>query len=177
MRTNEEIVGDYQRKPTNKVFNELLEQNMGLISKLAFEYSSVGAEREDLEQEATLVMLKIAQVFDPAHECKFATFLTKAIKNRFSTYHKQNPDPVNIVELDCAKNVQVKQRHPGEIIDLMDAIGSLPVWRRNAITKVYFSKGLPSRSDKQIALTTKPLLRQFLEKKPTPYASRSKRPE
>lgn len=172
-RTNEEIVEDYKQRPTNKVFNELLEKNQGLIKNLAFSFSK-GNDQEDWEQEATLVMLKMAQEYRPG-SCKFATLLTTAIKNRFISYLKNQPNPAKFVELPYASNMPAKARKPGQTDDLIYALNKLPKWRRDVVMKVYFSGEKATHSDRQVAYLATGALRRHLDHEPKPVAWSSKR--
>ena len=79
----------FMKKGNASASNLLLENNLGFIRKTANEiYQSMGLtnsglviDRDDLEQEGSLGLLKAAELFDAEKGMKFLTYAAPAIRN------------------------------------------------------------------------------------------------
>ncbi len=171
--TNEELVAEFKRTKSNRIFEELLNQNIGTIKKLSIE--NFQSDYEDWEQEAKIATLKAANDFDPMRGVKFITLMTKYIKTQFLSFRHKYRNDFRNVPLEEAKDVQDKAVEAGQSRDLHSAINQLSSWKKRAVVKVYFSQERHSPSEKQQAWTALPTLRRHLDFQSKTASYQSKR--
>lgn len=83
-QTNERLVARYQ-SGDRAALALLYQQNLNFLWKMAIRYASP-QDREDAVQEGALVLLRCADVFDPARGHKFITLLWPAVCNRLTQW-------------------------------------------------------------------------------------------
>lgn len=86
--TNQDInnlIVKYQETNNEKIFEILLKQYEGMIYNIIHKYKkSLMNSQEDLYQISSITLLKALETFDVNKECKFSTYLSKAITNEIN---------------------------------------------------------------------------------------------
>lgn len=160
--TNEELVLEYQRTKSGRVFQKLMDKNLGAIIKMARSFSQGRDDYEDFVQEGWIAFERAAQKFTSDKKSKFITFATWAMKNQMIGYWKKTKPKFVTFSLDSVDEPQYHDKVSGRFLDLEYALGEIPAFQRRAVTKVYFSQESVNRSDRTMArmgrLSLKPLL-------------------
>lgn len=91
LHTNEELVQMYKESRDERVLQELMEQNKGLLNILVGSYvtSIPNAEREDLISESYIPMLKAIEDFDSSLGLSFTTLLKAYVKQHLNRLYNE----------------------------------------------------------------------------------------
>lgn len=89
--SNEKLVELIQTDPAHKkqYYNELYENNKGLLYKIAKKYSGYEL-MDDLLQECYIALAKAAELYTPDHDAKFSTYLVKITNGHLCRYLNSN---------------------------------------------------------------------------------------
>ena len=85
MKSNEELVIEYQKTGSRAALEQLYLQNSGLIEKIIRRYSGV-EELDDLRQESYFGLVKAAELWKPERESVFTTYAVYWIRAAISRY-------------------------------------------------------------------------------------------
>ncbi len=70
----------FKEKGDNQAFNELVENNMWIVKRVAFKFANRGVELEDLIQEGCIALLVSAKKFNYKRGCRLSTYAVIWIK-------------------------------------------------------------------------------------------------
>ena len=124
--TNEELVGLFQSEGNEVAFEELYENNQGLIFEVIKKFKGVKViNNEDVTSDCNLAFSRAAQTFDTSKNCKFSTYcysvmvkeVLKSINS--ATRVKRNPSKYKFTSL----NEKVK-KEGSYLIEILDASDS-----------------------------------------------------
>jgi len=122
-----------------RLFDRLLEENGGALSRLAASYTNSAADRDDLTQEIALAIWRALPHF--RGECSERTFTFRIAHNRAVTYLTQRcaqraevVDAVNVADASPGPEAGLVREQQGARLRL--AIRSLPLLYRQVVTLV-----------------------------------------
>lgn len=107
------IFSNYQKNHDQRLKNMIILKNLGLIRKFSAQYTNMGVDIEDLQQEAVFGLMTAVDYFDLNKGCKFSTYASNWIQQSMTRYifnHKNNIRiPVYVLELKRKINALTKQ--------------------------------------------------------------------
>ena len=166
MSSNEELAIQYQETKSNKVFNELMDQNIGLVKIICQGFVQNKDEEQDFHQEAFIAFERAAKTFKCEKNVKFTTWAAFLIKNQLIAFKDlMHPRGLYFTPLEVTHYPSYKENY-GAILDLKTALAKLPNWKRNAVTKHFFSSGPVTRSERMMSQWARDDMKVFLERPP-----------
>ena len=107
MKSNEELVIQYQETSSRAALEQLYLQNSGLIERIIRCYSGV-EELDDLRQESYFGLVKAAELWKPERESVFTTYAVYWIRAAISRYIDNCG---GVVRIPSYKRVQIGRYH------------------------------------------------------------------
>lgn len=133
----ESVLADTAREELERLFDRLLAENGGALSRLAGSYTNSSADRDDLVQEIALAIWRALPHF--RGECSERTFTFRIAHNRAVTHltrrRAQKIDAVEIAEVaDMAPNPEASLARDQQGARLQQAVHALPLLYRQVVT-------------------------------------------
>ena len=161
--SNEDLVKEYQKTKSNNCFKKLMENNQGLVHKIANSFVNNISNLEDYVQEGWVAFERAARKFDESRETKFSTIATTIIKNHLIQYKKNNnPRDIIFIPIDKIQPQIHYDRKAGQALDLDYALERIPPYQRNSILKCYFSNETLTKTDLTISRLARINMRKIL---------------